>query len=203
MSTVQFQQVLRGILPRRQNTDEVHDLSGGLALERTRACELGDVGDPWPIDIKIGTQLLAHFDDTALDAPTLPIQGLSLLELSVWIGKIGSQIGLQCRLVAFDDKERIPLMRTQEVPELAVGVQSIKSADPPSDGERGKQLSSFRNLIRFFAYRHLGPDFLALMSEAGKQMRRVSFSRSGSSHRFAIDGEGIGGSGLAGGPDPC
>lgn len=40
------------------------------------------------------------------------------------------------------------------------------------------------------------------MGEAGKQMRRVSLSRPGSSHGFAINGERIGGRGLARGPDP-
>ncbi len=34
-------------------------------------------------------------------------------------------------------------------------------------------------------------------------MRRVSFSRPGSSHRFAKDFERIGGRGLTRGPDPC
>src|SRR5260221_5213226 len=43
----------------------------------------------------------------------------------------------------------------------------------------------------------------SLMGEAGEQMRRVSFSRPGSSHRFAKDFERIGGRGLTRGPDPC
>lgn len=41
-----------------------------------------------------------------LDAPTMSIKGLSLLNLGMRISKRGSQIGLQRGLVAFDDKKR-------------------------------------------------------------------------------------------------
>ena len=83
-----------------------------------------------------------------------------------------------------------------------MGVQGIKGADASADGQGGKQLASFWDLVGFFAHSELGPDFFALVREAGQQMGGISFSRPGPSHRFAIDGEGIGGRGEAGGPDP-
>jgi hypothetical protein len=46
----------------------------------------------------------------ALQATTMAIQGFGLLEVSMRISEIGSQIGLQCRFVAFDHKERIRLL---------------------------------------------------------------------------------------------
>jgi hypothetical protein len=84
-----------------------------------------------------------------------------------------------------------------------VRVQSIKRADASANGQSGKQFAGFGDLVGFFAHGQLSPDFLTLMGEAGKQMRRVSFSCPGSSQRFAIDSERIGGRGLASGPDPC
>ena len=118
------------------------------------------------------------------------------------IGKVGSQIGLEGGLIPLDDKERIGLLAAQKAPQLAVSVQSIKRADASANGQRGKQFAGFGDLVGFFAHGQLSPDFLTLMGEAGKQMRRVSFSCPGSSQRFAIDGERIGGRGLASGPDP-
>ena len=83
-----------------------------------------------------------------------------------------------------------------------MGMQRIKGADPSMNGQGGKQLASFWDLVGFCAYRQLGPDFFPVVREAGKQMGGISFSRSGSSHGLAIDGEGIGGASLAAGPDP-
>jgi hypothetical protein len=68
------------------------------------------MGDPRPIDLKIGTQLLTDFDDAALHAPAMPIKRLGLLELGLRISEIGGQIGLECWLIAFDDKKRIRLL---------------------------------------------------------------------------------------------
>jgi site-specific DNA recombinase len=116
VSTAQFQQVQRCIRPSRQDADEVNDLDGDLALLGTRAGELGNMADPWPIDLKIGTQLSAHLDDAALEAPTLPSQGLGLLNLCLRIGKVSSQIGLEGGFIAFHHKERIGVLRTQEPP---------------------------------------------------------------------------------------
>ncbi len=116
VSTAQFQQVQRCIRPSRQDADEVNDLDSDLALLGTRAGELGNMADPWPIDLKIGTQLSAHLDEAALEAPTLPIQGLGLLDLGLRIGKVSSQIGLEGGFIAFDHKERIGVLRTQEPP---------------------------------------------------------------------------------------
>jgi hypothetical protein len=116
VSTAQFQQVQRCIRPSRQDADEVNDLDGDLALLGTRAGELGNMADPWPIDLKIGTQLSAHLDDAALEAPTLPSQGLGLLNLCLRIGKVSSQIGLEGGFIAFNHKERIGVLRTQEPP---------------------------------------------------------------------------------------
>src|SRR5204862_539480 len=65
-----------------QNTDEVNDLSCCLPLESPCADELGNMGDPRPIDIKIGAQILTHFDEMTLKTSPLPIKGLGLLKLS-------------------------------------------------------------------------------------------------------------------------
>src|SRR5947208_141371 len=48
----------------------------------------------------------------------------------------------------------------------------------------------------------IGTQFLTLVGEAGKQMGGISFSRPGSPHGFAIDGEGISGRGEGGSSDP-
>ncbi len=84
-----------------------------------------------------------------------------------------------------------------------MGMQGIKGADPSANGEGRKQLASFWDLVGFFAYRQLGPDFFTLVREAGKQVGGISLRCSGSSHGFAIDSDGVGGRGQAGGPDPC
>jgi hypothetical protein len=84
-----------------------------------------------------------------------------------------------------------------------VRVQRIKCTDPSANGQAGKQFAGFGDLVGFFAHSDLGPDFFALVGEARKQMGRISLCCPGSSHRFAIDGEGIGGRGQAGGPDPA
>ncbi len=105
-------------------------------------------------------------------------------------------------LVAFDDTERICLLGTHEVPHLTMGVQRLKGADPPLARQEGKPFSGFGHRVGFFAHCPLSPDFLTLVGEAGKQMRRISFSRPGSAHGFAIDGKGISGRSLAASPDP-
>ncbi len=160
------------------------------------------MGDAGPISLQISTELLTDLDYTMLDAPTMPIKRLGLLELGLRISERGGQIGLECWLIAFDDKKRIRLLRTQEVPELTMGVQGIKGADASADGQGGKQLASFWDLVGFFSHSQLSPDFFALVCKAGKQMRSRSFSCSGSPHRLAVDSEGIGGGSLAADPDP-
>ncbi len=82
-------------------------------------------------------------------------------------------------------------------------VQRVKRTDASSNGQGGKQFAGFWNFIGFFAHRQLGPDFFALMGEAGKQMGRILFLGAGSSHRLAKDFEGISGRGMAGSPDPA
>ncbi len=67
--------------------------------------ELSNMGDAGPISLQISTEFLTHLDHTMLDAPTMSIKGLSLLNLGMRISKIGSQIGLQRGLVAFDNKK--------------------------------------------------------------------------------------------------
>jgi hypothetical protein len=121
------------------------------------------MGDPRPISMKIGTQFLADFDTPTLNTPTVPIHGVSLLELSVRIGKVGRQIGLKGRLVALDDKERIGVMQAKQIAQLTMGMQGIKGADPPSDGKQREQFAGFGNLIGFsptatWAQTRLGSD---------------------------------------------
>ncbi len=55
-------------------------------------------------------------------------------EVSVRIGKVSSQIGLECGFVAFDQKKRIGVLRTQKAPKLTVGMQRIKGTDASTNG---------------------------------------------------------------------
>jgi hypothetical protein len=105
----------------------------------------------------------------------MAIGGFGLLELGLRIRKVGRQIGLEGGFVAFDYKERIGVLCTQEVPELTVGVEGIKGADSPPNRQGGQQFSRLGDFIGFFADRELGPHFLALVGKAGKQMGRISF----------------------------
>jgi hypothetical protein len=83
-----------------------------------------------------------------------------------------------------------------------MGVQSIKGADPSTNGQGGKQFASFWDLIGLFADSELGPDFLAVMREAGQQMGGISLGGPSSAYGLAIHGEGIGGRSQAASPDP-
>ncbi len=58
----------------------------------------------------IATQFLTHRDHPVLEASTMPIKRLGLLERCMRISKIGSQIALQGGLVAFDHPEGIRLL---------------------------------------------------------------------------------------------
>jgi hypothetical protein len=91
---------------RRQESDEIGYFDGRLPFFATSAGDLSNVGDPRPIRLQRGTQLLADQDHPVLDAPTMPIKRLGLLKLSLRISKRGCQIALECGLIAFDDKER-------------------------------------------------------------------------------------------------
>ena len=193
MPAAECQEGLRPIRPRWQDGDEIDDFDRGLVLCGASARQLGNMGDPRPTGLKIGAHLRTNLDRTPFDSPALSISRLRLQELSVRIGKVSSQIGLECGLVAFDHTKRIGVLRTQESPKLTVGMQSIKGTDPSANGQSRKQFAGFWDLIRFFADSQLGPDFFALVREAGQQVGCISPCRPGSSHRFAIDGKGIGG----------
>lgn len=110
MSTAQGQEGLGSICFRWQDGDEENHLDSRLSLFSAGASELGSMGDAGPISLQISTEFLTHLDHTMLDAPTMSIKGLSLLNLGMRISKIGSQIGLQRGLVAFDDKKRIGVL---------------------------------------------------------------------------------------------
>ena len=153
-----------------QDGDEIGHFDSGLPLLGASAGELGNVGDTGPISLQIGTEFLADQDHTMLDAPTMSIERLVLLKVGMRISKIGSQIALECGLIAFDDKERIGVLGTEEVPELTVGMQRIKSADTSANGQGRKQFTRFWNFVGFFAYCQFSPDFFTLVREAGKQM---------------------------------
>jgi hypothetical protein len=101
---------LGSICFRWQDGDEEDHLDSRLSLFSAGASELGNMGDAGPISLQISTEFLTHLDHTMLDAPTMSIKGLSLLNLGMRISKIGSQIGLQRGLVAFDDKKRIGVL---------------------------------------------------------------------------------------------
>ncbi len=107
MSTAQRQEGVWPIRFRWQNGDEEDHLDRRLSLFRAGTSELGNMGNARPISLQISTKLLTHLDHTMLDAPTMPIKGLSMLKLGMRISKIGSQIGLQRGFVAFDDKKGI------------------------------------------------------------------------------------------------
>jgi len=70
----------------------------------------------------------------ALDPPTMVIDGFSLLEVGMRIGKVGRQISLQGGFVAFDNKKRVCLLDAQKVPKLTVGMEGIKGTDASLDG---------------------------------------------------------------------
>src|SRR5712692_10172799 len=108
------------------------------------------MGDPRPAGVKIGAHLSTDLDGAPFDSPAPSIDGLGLLELSQWISKVGRQVDLEGGFVALDHKERIRLLRTQEVPEFAVSVQRIKRTDPPGNGQAGKQVAGFGDLVGFF-----------------------------------------------------
>ena len=193
MPATEGQEGLRPIRSRWQNGDEIDDFNRGLVFCGFGACarQLSNMGDPRPAGLKIGTHLRTDLDVTPFDSPTLSIYRFSLLELSERIGKVGSQIDLEGRFVAFDHKDRIRLLGTQQLPELAMRVQRIKRTDPSPNGQAGTQVAGFRDLVGFFAHSDLGPNFFTLVGKAGKQMGSILFCRPGSSHRFAINGEGI------------
>jgi hypothetical protein len=98
-----------------QDGDEIDDFDRSLVLFGARARQLGTMGDSRPAGLKIGTHLRTDLDGAPFNSPALSIDRLGLLELSKRIGKVGSQIDLECGFVAFDHKERIHLLRTQEV----------------------------------------------------------------------------------------
>lgn len=93
----------------------------GLLLFGTSAPQLGNMSDPRPAGVKIGTHLRTDLDRAPFNSPALAIYRLRLLELSMRIGKVGSQIDLEGGFVAFDHKERICLLRTQELEDAGGG----------------------------------------------------------------------------------
>lgn len=108
--TAQFQQTLRCRPSRWQDAHEVNDFDGGFPLFGARTGQFSGMSDARPIGLQIGTEFLTHSDHAVLHTTTMVIQGFGLLDLSMRISEIGSQIGLQCRFVAFDHKERIRLL---------------------------------------------------------------------------------------------
>jgi hypothetical protein len=110
MSTAQYQEGVWPIGFRWQNGDEEDHLDRRLPFFGAGTRELGNMGDAGPISLQVSTELLTYLDRTMLDAPTMPIKSLSILKLGMRISKIGSQIGLQRGLVAFDDKKRIGVL---------------------------------------------------------------------------------------------
>ena len=93
-----------------QDADEVNDFDSGFSLFSASTGQFGDMSDSRPIGLQIGTEFLTHSDHAVLHTTTMAIQGFGLLELSMRISEIGSQIGLQRRFVAFDHEERIRLL---------------------------------------------------------------------------------------------
>src|SRR5260221_3606790 len=98
------------------------------------------MGHPRPVGLKIGTHFRTDPDGAPFDAPALSIYRLGLLELSIRISKVGSQIGLEGGLVAFDDQVRIGLLGTQKAAKPTVGVQSIKRADEYANRQSWDQI---------------------------------------------------------------
>ena len=115
MSTAQGQEGLGSICFRWQDGDEEDHLDSRLSLFGAAASDLGNMCDAGPSSLQISTELLTDLDHTMLDAPAMPIKRLGLLELGLRISEIGGQIGLEYGLIAFDDKKRIGVLRTQEV----------------------------------------------------------------------------------------
>lgn len=95
MAAAEGQQGLQCIRAGWENGDKVDDFEGGLALFGTRAGQLGHMNDSRPGGLKIGAYLRTHLSGASLDPPTVPIHRLSLLEVSVRIGKVGRQISLK------------------------------------------------------------------------------------------------------------
>jgi len=146
---------------------------------------------------------LAHLDHSVLDAPTMPIKRLGLLERCLRISKGGGQIALSGGFIAFDHKEWIRLLGTQKLPELPMRMQRIKGTDASENRAAWEAACELRGSRWFFRPRRAEPRrALRLSGEAGKQVRGNAFRCPGSSHGFAIDSEGISGRGRTGGPDP-
>jgi hypothetical protein len=57
-------------------------------FSRAGASELGNMSDAGPISLQISAAFLTHLDHTILDAPTMSVKSLNLLNLGMRISKI-------------------------------------------------------------------------------------------------------------------
>jgi hypothetical protein len=201
MSTIECEKS-RGINIWRQNGNEENNFNRCFALFRACTGQLGHMRHARPIRLQVRAEFLAHVNDSTLNASSMSIKRFGLLTTGMGIGKIRGDISLQCWFIPFDDKEWIGMMSAQRIPELTMGVERIKGTDPTMNGQGRKQCACLRDLVGFFSHCQLGPNFLTLVRETGKQVRRFSFFCSCSSHGFAIDSEWISGRSETGRPNP-
>ncbi len=182
--------------------DEIDDLGRGLALAGDGVPHLGDLSHQRPL----GSEVAIHFGTDAHNAmfhpSPAPIPGLGLLANGLWIGKVGSEIVIQSRLVPLDGEDALALVVMGDLHQVGMGMQGIAGHDPSSYRQRGEHRFGDWDLIGFLTHAHLKEGFLALMRAEREQMGSGLLVRSGPTHGLAIQGDGLVGYGMQRGLNP-
>ena len=106
---VEVQQALWTGLGRREGSDEIDYLGGDFAGFGHGAGELRNLFDKRPAGSEIGVHLGTHLDGAHLEASPSAVNRLSLQVARLRIGKIGGQVRVERRLIAFDGQDGLRL----------------------------------------------------------------------------------------------
>ena len=87
--------------------DKIDDLTRGFTLLGDGACHFGNVPNEWPMGSKIEVHFLTCTNEAVLHSSPAPIPGLRLLTGGMRIGKRGSQVRIQGRLVLLDSEKTL------------------------------------------------------------------------------------------------
>src|SRR5262245_19776894 len=99
----------------------------------------------------------------------MKIEGSILDEGGLGIGKIGSQVGIQRRLIVFDAEKALTSQRINALHEIFLGMKGVGGTDSSSQWDAWQKRLSNGNLVGFLGDRDLEKGFLALMGPKRKQ----------------------------------
>ena len=196
MASDEIEKASRTGLDGRKVGDEIDDFLSGLAgfVHRHSARQTSHLTNQWPGGSQVLVHAATHLDRASLDPSPAPIDGAVALKGSnegLRLAEKGGQIGIQSGLIGFDSQHTADRADAHHLHEGGVGMEGIRCVNTRMQRQARQEQFGDGDLVGFGRDAHLQQRFLTQVGAERQQMGTFVRGFGRSTHRLAIQGNGI------------